>query len=111
MTLALFLVAIGGKIVAGLGVRQKGVHRLVVGVGMIPRGEVGLIFASLGKQMDILTGDVYSAVVVMLALTTFIAPPGLRWLLREPPLREKREEALPPAAANPDSKEENGNAP
>jgi Kef-type K+ transport system membrane component KefB len=49
----------------------------VIGIGMIPRGEVGLIFASMGLATGVLSNSDYSAVTVMVMLTTFIAPPLL----------------------------------
>ena len=82
----LTLVAVLGKQVCSLGVLERGVDRLAVGLGMIPRGEVGLIFASNGATMMIggervITEQVYSAVVVMVALTTLGTPPLLTWRL------------------------------
>jgi Kef-type K+ transport system membrane component KefB len=80
----LIVCAIIGKLVCALGVVGRSIRRLPVGIGMIPRGEVGLIFAGIGTQVmleghPILTQDVYSAVVVMVVVTTLIVPTGLRW--------------------------------
>ena len=77
------LVAIVGKQICGLGVLDRGVDRLVIGVGMIPRGEVGLIFASLGSTLilnnqPLLSKTTFSALVLMVMLTTFITPPLLK---------------------------------
>ena len=77
------LVAIIGKQICGLGVLERGVNRLVIGVGMIPRGEVGLIFAGLGSGLllhgqPILSPTTFSALVLMIMLTTFITPPLLK---------------------------------
>jgi Kef-type K+ transport system membrane component KefB len=77
------LVAIVGKQICGLGVLERGVDRLVIGVGMIPRGEVGLIFASLGSTLvlnnqPVLSKTTFSALVLMVMLTTFITPPLLK---------------------------------
>ena len=75
----LLVIAIVGKIVSGYAVgwgRQKLSH-LAIGVGMIPRGEVGLIFAHLGLQNGILSPAVYSAILIMVIFTTFLAPPLL----------------------------------
>ncbi len=77
----LTVIAILGKLVAGLGVRGKGVSRLAVGVGMVPRGEVGLIFAAIGLQEGILSNAVYSAILIMVMVTTFIVPPLLKPIL------------------------------
>ena len=77
------LVAIIGKQVCGLGVLEKGLDRLVVGIGMMPRGEVGLIFAGLGstlvlKGVPILSQAAFSSLVLMVMLTTFLTPPLLK---------------------------------
>jgi Kef-type K+ transport system membrane component KefB len=76
--------AVAGKLAAGLGAIQGGVDRLSVGIGMVPRGEVGLIFAGLGATLvlggrPLLSDGVFSAVVIMVLVTTLIAPIGLRW--------------------------------
>ena len=55
-------------------------RRVVVGVGMIPRGEVGLIFADIGRRAGILNEAVFGAILLMVMATTFIAPPGLKLL-------------------------------
>jgi Kef-type K+ transport system membrane component KefB len=79
--LALTAIGIAGKVAAGFVVRRKGMNKLVIGVGMIPRGEVGLIFAQIGLATKLLSTGLYSAVALMVMLTTFIAPPLLRRLL------------------------------
>ena len=81
MGFALAAIGIAGKVAAGFVVWRKGVSRLVVGVGMIPRGEVGLIFAQIGLSTKLVSAELYSAVAVMVMLTTFVAPPLLRRLL------------------------------
>lgn len=70
--------AIAGKQICGLGVLERGLDRLSVGIGMIPRGEVGLIFASIGKSLRVLDDATFSAVVIMVILTTLITPPLLK---------------------------------
>jgi Kef-type K+ transport system membrane component KefB len=77
------LVAIVGKQICGLGVLERGVDRLAIGVGMIPRGEVGLIFAGLGSTLmlrgqPVLSQTTFSALVLMIMLSTFITPPLLK---------------------------------
>ena len=79
--LALTVIGIAGKVAAGFVVWKKGLRRTVIGVGMIPRGEVGLIFAQIGLSSKLLSAGLYSAVALMVMLTTFIAPPLLRRLL------------------------------
>lgn len=76
-------VAILGKQICGLGVLERGVDRLAIGVGMIPRGEVGLIFAGLGSTLflqgkPVLSPTTFSALVLMIMFTTFITPPILK---------------------------------
>ncbi|MDR9449822.1 MAG: cation:proton antiporter [Acidimicrobiia bacterium] len=85
------LLAIAGKLVAGLGVLSKGVSRRIVGVGMVPRGEVGLIFAALGAgQLSAVVGPGDNAVVVlMVVVTTLLAPLILNRMLRNQPLTEE----------------------
>lgn len=87
LTLAggLILVAIVMKVVAGLGVLRKGINRLVVGVGMIPRGEVGLIFASIGYGKGIINSMEYSAIVGVVVFTTLVTPPLLKLVIKESP--------------------------
>ena len=79
--LGLTVVGVIGKVLAGFVVWKKGMNRSVIGVGMIPRGEVGLIFAQIGLSTKLLTTGLYSAVAVMIMMTTFIAPPLLRRML------------------------------
>jgi Kef-type K+ transport system membrane component KefB len=83
---ALTVVAIVGKQACALGVLGKGVDRLSVGLGMIPRGEVGLIFANIGLALSvggqrIVSQATFSAVVVMVIVTTMVTPPALKWSL------------------------------
>jgi Kef-type K+ transport system membrane component KefB len=79
--LALTAIGIVGKAAAGYVVWKKGLRRTVIGIGMIPRGEVGLIFAQIGLSTKLLSSGMYSAVALMVMLTTFITPPLLRRLL------------------------------
>ena len=74
------LAAIAGKLVAGV-VAGK-VNRWIVGWGMVPRGEVGLIFAMVGRQLGVVTEQMFAVVVMMVVMTTLVAPPALAWLLR-----------------------------
>lgn len=77
----LIIAAIIGKIVAGLGA-GKGARRLAIGFGMMPRGEVGLIFASIGKVLGVMSDTLFSAVVIMVIVTTVLAPGLLKWSLQ-----------------------------
>ncbi|MGE5360725.1 MAG: cation:proton antiporter [Bacteroidales bacterium] len=81
---ALTVVACAGKLVSGLAVVDRGVRRLTVGVGMIPRGEVGLIFANMGAQLTIngervVSPAIFSALVVMVIVSTLVTPPAVKW--------------------------------
>ena len=80
VALLLIIVAIIGKLVSGLGARQ-GCNRLAIGIGMVPRGEVGLIFASLGKSLDVLSDSLFSSIVIMIVVTTLITPPLLKYAI------------------------------
>lgn len=82
----LTLAAVIGKQACALGVLGGNLDRLSIGLGMIPRGEVGLIFASLGLGLTvrgeaIVDQAIYSAVVIMVIVTTMATPPALRWSL------------------------------
>lgn len=80
---AITVAAIIGKQVCSLGVLEKGLNRLVVGVGMVPRGEVGLIFTGIGASLmvngqPVLSAELVSALVVMVMVTTLVTPPLLK---------------------------------
>ncbi|MGA7802952.1 MAG: cation:proton antiporter [Gammaproteobacteria bacterium] len=77
----LLLAAVAGKIVSGFGAGRS-CNRLAVGLGMMPRGEVGLIFASIGKSLGVISASLFSAVVLMVIVTTVLTPPLLKWALR-----------------------------
>ncbi len=78
IALILFVVAVIGKFISGWAVLVKGIKKKVIGIGMIPRGEVGLIFAQVGLTYGVFSSELFSAVTVMVMLTTFIAPPLLK---------------------------------
>lgn len=69
-------VAIIGKVAAGFFI-GKGYNKWLVGVGLIPRGEVGLIFASIGKSVGVLDAHLFAVVIVVVILTTLVTPPLL----------------------------------
>jgi len=77
VALALTAVAIIGKLVSGIF--AKGMDKKIIGIGMVPRGEVGLIFASIGKSIGVLNGTLFSGIIIIVILTTFITPPALKW--------------------------------
>jgi Kef-type K+ transport system membrane component KefB len=81
---ALTVAAILGKQACGLGALGKGLNRASIGIGMIPRGEVGLIFAGVGLTLSlggtrIIDDGIFAAIVVMVMATTLITPPLLQW--------------------------------
>ncbi len=96
---ALTLAAVVSKQVCGLGVLQKGLDRVSVGIGMIPRGEVGLICASIGstlicKGQRVIVPATYSAIVIVVVVTTMITPPALKWSInRGVRLKKLKEQA------------------
>jgi Kef-type K+ transport system membrane component KefB len=92
LSVALTLAAIAGKLVSGL-VAGK-VDRWLVGWGMVPRGEVGLIFAFVGKSIGVVTDELFSVIVLMVMFTTLVTPPVLGALLR----RGARRKEIPAAA-------------
>jgi len=80
VAVVLTLLAVAGKVAAGWAAPWAQFRRVVVGVGMIPRGEVGLIFADMGRRAGILNEAVFGAILLMVMATTFVAPPGLKLL-------------------------------
>jgi Kef-type K+ transport system membrane component KefB len=91
LLVALLLTVIGvvGKMAAGWAAPWQPMRRLIVGVGMVPRGEVGLIFADIGRRSGILSAETFGAVLLMIMATTFVAPPALKALLGPPPEPDK----------------------
>lgn len=85
---ALSFVAILGKIAAGFAPWWFSGNRLLVGVAMVPRGEVGLIFAQMGLATGVLRNDVFGALMLMVLVTTLVTPPALGWIARKYPLAE-----------------------
>lgn len=78
---ALSVVAVLGKLASAAGTLGTRTDRLLVGLGMIPRGEVGLIFAAIGLSNGVLDADQYGALILVVLLTTLMTPPLLRWRL------------------------------
>ena len=92
--LALTAVAIAGKFVAGFAPVWVRANKTLIGVGMIPRGEVGLIFAQTGLTAGVLNGGDYSALMLMVLVTTFLAPPLLRVLAARTALADQEPGAI-----------------
>jgi len=87
--------AIAGKQACALGAVGGGLDRLSIGIGMIPRGEVGLIFASIGTTLTlrgqpVISQAIFSAVVIMVVVTTLVTPPALAWSLARGEARAAR---------------------
>jgi Kef-type K+ transport system membrane component KefB len=83
----LIVVAIIGKVITGFTVfGPDKLNKLAIGVGMIPRGEVGLVFAGVGSASGALTESTEAAIIMMVILTTFVAPPLLRVVFQKPNL-------------------------
>jgi len=78
----LSVVAVAAKMLAALGARGSGMDAMLVGVAMVPRGEVGLIFASIGASVGVFDDELYAVVVAVVLVTTIVAPPLLRWRIR-----------------------------
>ena len=87
------VVAIIGKLVSG-AVAGKGLNRMAIGIGMMPRGEVGLVFASVGKGLGVISTSTFSSLVLMVIITTLAAPPLLKLTLGENPQPEDEEEEV-----------------
>ncbi len=76
----LFVAAVMGKLVGALVIQEPWRNRLIIGLAMIPRGEVGLIFAELGRVSEILNNEIYAAMVIVIALTTVFPPLAIKWV-------------------------------
>ena len=84
ISLSLLAVAILGKLLAGFVVLNLPLReKIAVGLSMLPRGEVGLIFAEFGRLTGAVNETLYAVVVFVVALTTLLAPIGLKLLFRE----------------------------
>lgn len=80
VALGITIVAIIGKYISGF-VAGKGINKNLVGFGMVPRGEVGLIFASIGAGLGVINSQLYSVIVIMVIFTTLLTPPILAYFL------------------------------
>jgi len=76
---SLLIVALLGKFAAGFMIREPRRNQIAIGLSMIPRGEVGLIFAQLGFSQGILNGELYAALLIVIAFTTMAPPFLLKW--------------------------------
>ena len=78
-SLSLLLAAVAGKIVGAFLIREPWAARWMIGMAMIPRGEVGLIFAELGRVSGIFNNEIYAGMVMVIALTTLLPPFVMKW--------------------------------
>jgi len=78
--------AVAGKVAAGFAA-GRGANAWIIGWGMVPRGEVGLIFAMVGKQLGVVAESIFSVIVIVVILTTLLTPPILTRLIRRQSLR------------------------
>jgi len=76
----LLLAAVIGKIASGFGAKRPS-NRMLIGVGMLPRGEVGLVFAAIGRTLGVIEDSIFSAIVLMVIVTTVVSPPWLKILI------------------------------
>ena len=81
-SLSLLVAAIIGKLFGALLLKESWPARWMIGTAMIPRGEVGLIFAELGRVSDILSNEVYAGMIIVIALTTLLPPFVMKWYYR-----------------------------
>lgn len=80
LTLVISVAAFGGKIISGFAAGR--VRKSIVGWGMVPRGEVGLIFAATGKALGVFPDDIFSMMIIVIMFTTILSPPILNALLK-----------------------------
>jgi Kef-type K+ transport system membrane component KefB len=78
-SLSLLVVAVIGKLMGSLLIKESWPKRWVIGIAMIPRGEIGLIFAELGRVSGIFNNEIYAAMVIVIALTTLLPPFIMKW--------------------------------
>lgn len=86
--------AIVGKVVAGTAAKGSAREKLLVGVSMVPRGEVGLIFAATGKALGVLSDELFSVIVLVVIITTFVAPPLIKYVASSKPLGFRKAQRL-----------------
>lgn len=82
ISLLLLLVAIIGKFAGALVIRENWASRIMLGASMVPRGEVGLIFAELGRLSGIFNNELHASIVIVIALTTILPPFFMKWFYR-----------------------------
>jgi len=81
-SLSLLVAAVAGKLLGVLLVKESWPVRWMIGAAMVPRGEVGLIFAELGRESGVFSNEVYAGMVIVIALTTLLPPFVMKWYYR-----------------------------
>lgn len=81
-SVTLLIAAIAGKYGGALLIREKPAVRTAIGMGMVPRGEVGLVFTELGRDAGLLEGGIYDVLILVIAYTTLLAPFWIKWFYR-----------------------------
>jgi len=77
VALGLLVAAVLGKLACGIGAARPA-NKLVIGIGMVPRGEVGLVFAAIGRTLGVIDDPIFAAIVLMVIITSLVAPPWLK---------------------------------
>ena len=78
-SLSVFVLAVIGKIIGPFFLRESIYSRLAIGMAMVPRGEIGLIFTELGRISGILTNEIHAGMVIVIVLTTLLSPFVMKW--------------------------------
>ena len=78
-SLLFFVIAVLGKFSGALFINESWKMKLMIGLAMVPRGEVGLIFAELGRVANIFNNEIYAGMVIVIALTTILPPLIMKW--------------------------------
>jgi Kef-type K+ transport system membrane component KefB len=79
-SLSLFILAVIGKVMGAFVIKESWHNRWAIGIAMIPRGEVGLVFVELGRTSEIFSQEIYAGLIIVIALTTLLPPFALKWL-------------------------------
>jgi Kef-type K+ transport system membrane component KefB len=80
LALVFCVCAVIGKLMAGL-VAGRDLDRLSIGIGMVPRGEVGLVFLGAGRSLGVISDSLFAALAIVVFVTTLITPPALKWAI------------------------------
>jgi Kef-type K+ transport system membrane component KefB len=78
-SISLFVIAVLGKLVGAVLIKEPWEARWMIGAAMVPRGEVGLIFAELGRVTGVFSNEIYAGMVIVIALTTLLPPFVMKW--------------------------------